>query len=484
MVRSSAIHCQLGQVVTDARHPHETMPLPTSQRQHPHRVLSRFDCVCIIVGTIIGSGIFKTAPIVASNAGGWVWMTVLWVGGGLLSLVGAICFAELTTRYRNEVGGDFIYLKKAFGSPLAFMFAWAAFWIVRPGNIGAMAMTFATYFNQIVPVGYFGVPDNNLVPYAALSVVVLSLANLVGLRAGKRIQNVLTVAKVIGIGGIIGVALVFDNATAGPVMGASTQPGWGALWLAMVLVMFTFGGWNDIAFVAGEVKNPESNLLQSLVIGILVVTLIYLLANWAFVFGLGYERMANSSAVATDMVSATLGESTWVGQRSSQLIGALVCVSCLGAINGMIITSPRIYFAAGKEYPAFSFLSQWNERRDVPWQAVLIQALITTGLMLICLEYQNAFEVIVNVIGPYFWGFLGLVAVSLIVLRFKDPVADGFRVPLFPLEPLVLLLVCGALVYASTSWVIQQEYWFASGVVAGLMIVGVILGMTLRRVDN
>ena len=408
-------------------------------------------------------------------------MTLLWVFGGLLSLVGAICFAELTTKYKDHVGGDFIYLKKAFGSPLGFMFAWAAFWIVRPGNIGAMAMTFATYFNQIVPVRAFGVPADNLIPYAALAVIVLSVANLVGLRAGKGIQNVLTVAKVVGIGAIIVVSLIFDNESAGPVAGSSTQPALGAVWLAMVLVMFTYGGWNDLAFVAGEVKHPEKNLLRALVFGTMTVTIVYVLVNLAFVFGLGFEAMSNSDAVATDLVSATVGADSWIGTRSSQLISALVCISCLGAINGMIITSPRIYVAAGREYPAFSFLARWNERRDAPWQAILIQTVLTIGLMMICLGYRDAFQVIVNVTAPYFWGFLGLVALSLIVLRFKDPVTDCFRVPLFPVEPLVLFAVCGALVFASASWVITQKYWAASGVVGGLMVIGIILGMTLKR---
>lgn len=165
----------------------------------PRRVLTLFDAVSIIVGTIIGAGIFQTAPEIASLSGSFLWSVVLWVFGGLLTLIGALCFAELTTSHHEAVGGDYVYLKLAYGRPVGFMFAWAAFWIIRPANIGAMAMVFASYFDQLMPTGL-------QLPYAVLAVLLLSGANLIGLKQGKWVQNVLTVAKIAGILGIVALA--------------------------------------------------------------------------------------------------------------------------------------------------------------------------------------------------------------------------------------------------------------------------------------
>ena len=456
----------------------------------PRRSLTLFDCICIIVGTIIGSGIFKTAPDVASYAGSFGWMIAFWMFGGILSLVGALCFAELSTMHREHVGGDYIYLKKAYGRPLAFMFAWASFWIIRPGNICAMGMAFAIYFDQIIPIdSWTPFEGGNLIPYALLSVGLLSGMNLIGLRTGKGTQNLLTSAKVIGIGGIVFVAFLF--ATPPESQSITTKaPSLGSAWMAMVFVMFTFGGWNDIALVAGEVKDPEKNLFRSLVLGTVLVTLIYVVVNLAFVYALGFSGMSQSEAVSTETVKSTFGGATWLGRSSGALISALVCVSCLGAINGMILTGPRIYYSAGRDFPPLAFLAQWSKQRDVPWQATLLQAMITFCLILLCLGYKDAFQVIVAVVSPYFWGFLGLTAISLIVFRLGggskggSKVAEGqkgFRVPLFPLEPIILLAVCIGLVGASINWVIFNKYWTASLVVAGIRAAGVVVGIVLSR---
>jgi len=391
--------------------------------------------------------------------------------------VGATCFAELMTTHQNVVGGDYIYLKKAYGRPVAFMFAWAAFWIIRPGNIGAMAMIFAQYFNQILPGGVHAP-----VIYGLSVVVLLSVANLLGLKQGKGLQNLLTTAKVLGILAIVVLAAIrpADHLEL-PGRDASS----GSLWLAMILIMFTYGGWNDISFVAGEIREPKKNLFRSLFLGTFAVCAIYVIVNIAFVWGLGYETMANSQAVATDLARQALGAESLLGQRSGQLIAALVCVSCLGAINGMILTSPRIYYAVGRDFRPLAFLSQWNRSRDVPWQAILLQAIVTIGLISICLLYRNAFEVIVVVTAPYFWAFLALTVVALIVLRFKtdfrpsmdDRDAGIYRVPLYPLPPVFFGGVCMGLLYNAITYLYAMKYGVAFAVVSGLMGVGVVLSL-------
>jgi amino acid transporter len=448
-----------------------------STGSQPRRVLSLFDSVCIIVGTIIGSGIFATAPFIARNTNSFGLLIAIWIVGGLLALVGALCFAELMSTNQDVVGGDYVYLKKAYGRPVAFMFAWAAFWIIRPGNIGAMAMIFAEYFRKIFSLGSW-----DLVIYALGAVVLLSMTNLAGLRFGKGAQNLLTTAKVIGILAIVLLTLLRPAKDLDLPSGPTTMA---SLWVAMVLVMFTYGGWNDISFVTGEIRDPKKNLFRSLVLGTLTVTAIYVAVNIAYVVGLGYQNMASSTAVATDLARQTLGEDSTLGQRSSQLIALLVCISCLGAINAMILTSPRVYYAVGRDVRPLKFLSRWSQQRDVPWEAIVLQTVVTMGLILICLKYQNAFEVIVIVTAPYFWAFLGLTILALIVLRVRtgfqpsedDRQAGVFRVPLYPLPPILFAGICFGLLYNTINYLFSRGYGIPFAAVSGVMAVGILLSL-------
>lgn len=467
--------------------------------QQPRRVLTLLDAVCLIVGTIIGAGIFETTPQIAAQAGGIYWLIALWLLGGLLALIGAVCFAELTTANQNAVGGDYVYLKKATGRPLAFLFAWAAFWVIRPGNIAAMAMIFARYFDEIVPIPGDSVVPHPLLVYAFLAVVLLSAANLIGMHQGKWVQNFLTISKVSGILIIVGLAFLF------PAEASFAQPSTpltgGSILLAMVLIMFTFGGWNDISFVAAEIKSPQKNLFRSLVIGTLGVTAIYVLINLAFCVGLGYEAMASSQAVAADVVKETLGTNSLIGLESSRFVSALVCISCLGAINGIILTSPRIYFAAGQDYPQLGILGRWDRKRDLPWPATMAQVAVTVGLLLVCYictnEKTDAFFVILITTAPVFWLFLGITALTVIILRFRPASRSStsghpspatpentdtpvFRVPLFPLPPLILAVACFAMVYTSVEFLILNKFWLAAGLIGTIMLIGIGLAVVLK----
>ncbi len=448
----------------------------------PQRTLSLFDAICIIVGTIIGAGVFQTAPLVASFSSNAYMMVGLWCFGGLVTVIGALCFAELTTRFVDVAGGDYGFIKLAYGRPLGFLFAWSTFWIIRPGNIGAMAFTFATYFDKLL--GYSDEAGQwRTAVYTLLAVVLLSCANLIGLRQGKWIQNGLTMAKVVGIGAIVLIGFFVSPATAQPTTNLPAQTESGAWLLALVFVMFSFGGWNDLSFVATEVQRPERNLLRSLLYGSLLVTLIYVLVNISFVWALGFEAVAQSNAVATDLVRNCLGEGSWVGHQGSQIIAGLICISCLGAINGIIITSPRIYYAAGQDFPLLSFLGNWNSRRNQPWIATVAQAIVTVGFCMLCFQYQNPFEVILVASAPLFWIFLGLAGFSLIVFRFREPTtttANHYRAPFFPITPLILTLSCGAMAFSSLKHMLSQGYWLAIVAVFGVILVGFVMSFCVR----
>ncbi|MEM9411668.1 MAG: amino acid permease [Planctomycetota bacterium] len=448
----------------------------------PQRNLTLFDATCIIVGTIVGAGIFQSAPTVASAAGDATSLIILWLFGGVLTLAGALCFAELTTRFMNEYGGDYAYLKMAFGKSVGFMFAWATFWIIRPGNIGAMALTFAIYLGNLLSVGEPG-SNGMQALYAVLAVVLLSVVNLLGLKKSKWLQNVLTVTKVVGILLIAGLGIFSNSDLSSTPLTSEIAPERDWL-LALVFVMFSFGGWNDLSFISNEIVDPKRNLLRALILGSVAVTAVYVVINIAFVIGLGFGAFSQSKAVATDLVTNVLGSESLIGQRASKIIASLVCISCLGAINGIIITSPRIYYAAGRDFQLIGALGVWNQERDQPWLATMIQAVVTVGLLCLCFGYEKPFDTIVIASAPFFWGFLGLTGVSLIVFRRKNMTSNeeqpSFRVPFYPLEPLLLIIACFSMAYSSTDFLIRNGYWLAGLTVLALMVVGILLGLNLR----
>ena len=414
----------------------------------------------------------------------------MWVAAGLIVLVGAACFIELTTRFPDDAGGDYAYLKRAYGQPIAFMFAWSAFWIVRPSNIGIMATLFGIHFAQIIAtiplVDQLSGTTVQLLS-SILAILALTAGNILGIQNGKLAQNILTFAKVAGIGLII--LLAFMHPVRDAV--APVEPTWEikSLWLALVFVMFSFGGWNDMAMIANEIRNPEKNLWRCLIFGVGIVTLVYVLFNVALAVGLGQASMAASKSPAITLVATALGGEGFFAERASELVAALICISCLGAVNGMIITSPRIYYAVGRDYPALKFLSSWNDQRSCPWQALLLQAIVTISLILFCITYRlkaiEIFDVLLVASAPYFWTFLGATVLTLLVFRGRDKKkGTHFRLPLFPFEPIFFAIVCAGLTYNAIEYLIFQGFQMIALAIGGMMIVGVVLSLLLSVKTN
>lgn len=472
------------------------MPAENLEAPAPVRVLNLFDCVCIIVGTIIGSGIFKMPSLVASIAPDTTSLILVWVVGGVVALIGALCFAELTTTYPDR-GGDYGYLKRALHPCVGFAFSWSAFWIVRPANIGLMSMIFGEFADKAIP------GTLSLLGFAILAIIAVSATNLIGVTVGKTAQNILTVAKVLGILLIVGSAFVFGaqpdqvgqaqqaadslsavsqsdgakqstSAVGGADQAASVEPGW--FWLAMVLVMFTYGGWNDIAFVASEVQQPQRNLFRSLVIGTVTVLLIYLLVNLALLVGLGFNSMGSLGDNATSsLVQQSMGR---IGNR---LLSALVCVSCLGSINAMIFTSPRIYSATARDYTTLSWLAGDDQGKGW-WRAMLVQSVVTLVFVVGFGQLANGFTDLTVANAPFFWSFLGLTMVSMIVMRYRlAGQFAGYKTPLFPLLPLLFLATCGFMVYRSWTYLVFRELTISAYLMAGWLLLGIGLSFLLNR---
>jgi amino acid transporter len=396
--------------------------------QSPRQVLTLFDSTCLIVGIIIGAGIYQMAPDIAKGTSDPWGLLGIWMLGGALSLCGALTYAELASAYPRE-GGDYVYLTRAYGPWAGFMFGWAQLAIVRPGDIVVMAFAFATYARTLWdPLADSAFPYMQQI-YAVGATTVLTAINVRGVRQGKSTQNVLTSAKALGLLMVVGAAFLGGGSP------SASPPGSGELpfSLALIFVLFVFGGWNEMAYVAAEVKDARRNITRALVIGTLTVTGLYLLVNVAFVHALGFEGVKASGAVATDTVARVFPT---VG---AALISGLICVSALGAVNGLIFTGARISYAVGQDHALFRALGRWHPELETPATALVVQGAIAVLLIVALGSFVQA--VLYTAAAVY--SFYAASALAVLVLRRKEPqVERPFRVPGYPLTPLVFAAAC------------------------------------------
>jgi APA family basic amino acid/polyamine antiporter len=445
-----------------------------------------WDALSIIVGIVVGTAIYKSPTLVLQNVTG-PWQALgVWVLGGLISFCGALCYAELATTYPRN-GGDYEYLTRAFGRPVGFLFSWAQLTTVLSGSIGAMAYAFADY-----GVKLWGLPVSYTAWLAVSAVVALTLVNLLGLYAGKLTQNLLSGTKVLGLAGVVIAGLWAGSPAQGFAASDGTLMGPG-VGLAMVFVLYAFGGWNDIAFVAAEVRDQRRNLPRALFAGIAGITAIYLAVNIAILAVLGFDAARKTYTPAADVLEKSLG--VWGGRG----ISVLVMISALGAINGMILTGSRVYATVGVDYRVFSWVARGNRRRANPAVALGVQATIAvllimavgtdagrqaidTALHAVRLsglpweKYFGGFETLVAGTAPVFWSFFLLTAISLFVLRIKDRGRPRpFLVPLFPVPPIVLCLTCLYMLYSS----LDYSKWLAL-----IGVVPLALGIPLYALSN
>jgi len=458
--------------------------------------LTLLDTTSIIVGIIIGSTIFKMSPTISGSAASFAcyayrefgaehlrlmtpgeeyWVQIagiatIWIAGGLIALMGALCYAELGTALPQE-GGSYVYLKEAFGRPTAFGFAWTEFWIVRPGNVGAIAFVAATFALQLLPTSFqawLGPRPETAV--ALLFIIGLTVINLLGIQMERWTQNLLTAAKVLGL--VIVGALAWFWLTATPGTNAVPPPTGTSLSFAMIMVMFAYGGWSDMSNVAAEVIEPRRNISRALLLGTGSVLTIYLLLNLGFAKGLGLAGLYGSSNVASDVL-----QRSW-GPIGDKLVSLLVTVSCLGAIHGMLFTGARVYYKLGSEHPLFRWLGVWHPQLDVPLRSLLAQTVVTVALVAMFGASAAAFDRLVMFTGPFYWGFICLVVVALAVLRWQHRLAENrYRVPLYPLPPLLFSAACIWMAYSGIlfAWSSggREGYWALAVVVVGLLILAV-----------
>lgn len=450
-----------------------------SPQREPAAVLGIAPAVMLIVGVVVGAGIFKAPSAVAAMSGSVEWMFAAWLLGGAVSLVGALCYAELAMTWPHA-GGDYHFLHRAYGRSVSFLFAWARFSVIATGSIALLAFVFGDYMQQLLPLP-FGTPAVGAAAYAALAVVALWWVNSRGLLAGTSTQNWLTSVELLGLLMLVLAALWLvgggqGTATAAAAPAAASAPGLGSFGLAMVFVLLTYGGWNEAAYISAEMRQRR-DIVRALVYSILIITALYMAVTWAYWRGLGFEAMAKSEAVAADLMRVAFGP---VGEK---VIAVMVAVAAITSINATMIVGARTQYAVGRDWPALRKLALWDGERGCPVNAMHIQNATALALVLLGAATGGGFKAMVEFTAPVFWLFFLLVGIALFVLRVREPATPRpFRVPLYPVLPLVFCATCAYMLWSSLTFVHSQSLGGlnAAWIGVAVMCAGLVLLALLR----
>lgn len=374
------------------------------------RRLGLFDATMLVMGGIIGSGIFINPYVVARQVNTPLLILGVWAFGGLIALVAAFIWAELAA-LRPEVGGQYAYLREAYHPSVAFLYGWGLLLVIQTGGMAAVAVTFARYFLELT---HLRVADGLV---AALALAALTLINCLGVRAGSATQSFLMMLKILAI-----LALIFCGfLLAGPHWPETINPApalslslLSAIGAAMVPVLFAYGGWQTASFVAGEIREPRKNLPRALVIGVVGVVILYLLVNLVYVYVLNPYGLALTTTPASDVMRFALGP---VGAR---LIAAGIAISTLGFLSQGMLTAPRVYFAMAEDGLFFKSVGRLHPKSRVPIVAIVLQ-----GILAIVIALWGRYEQILNYVVSVDFIFFGLTATCIFVFRSRKKHGDS-----------------------------------------------------------
>ena len=393
------------------------------------RRLTLFDGATLLVGSVIGSGIFVVPSLIAERVPEPGLVLGIWVFSGLLVLCGALTLAELGAML-PESGGLYVYMREAYGRFWAFLYGWTIMLVVIPGSIAALCSAFLLYFTLFVPMGWW---TGKLVGLALL--VGLAIVNVRGVKHGAGVQSLFTLLKVAGLAALIGLALVTWRGSA-----AHFAPALPAVWsgsvltavgLAMISTLFAYDGWHFVGFVAGEMRDPQRTIPRSIILGVLIVMAIYVSANIAYIAVLGQERIAASERVAADAMAAM------IGPAGATFIALTILCSTFGAISANVLAGPRVFFAMAKDGLFFPQLARVHPRFHTPSVAIWAMAL-WAGL----LTLTGGYEHLITMSGFSSWIFFTMVVLSVIVLRRRHPEwPRPYRAAGYPLTVIVFVIV-------------------------------------------
>jgi APA family basic amino acid/polyamine antiporter len=443
--------------VTIKEIPHQ----PAAAETHLARRLGLFDTTMIVMGGIIGSGIFINPYVVAQQVSSPVLILAAWSVGGLIALGGAFIYAELSSQ-SSVAGGQYVYLRDAFHPALAFLYGWALLLVIQSGGMAAVAVTFAKY---LCAIGGAQVSESGATLLAACALAFLTIINCFGVRAGSTMQNFFMILKLIAIAALVAFGLTVRNAPQIQQMNMSID-GKSTIWdslnsfgAALIPVVFAYGGWQTACFVAGEVGEPRKNLPRGLLLGVLGVILVYLSVNFVCVRSLGPQGLAQTRTPASAVMHLALGE------NGARIIAAGIAVSTLGFLSQSLLTAPRVYFAMAEDGLFFRNLAKLNHAR-VPAFAIALQ-----GAVAIVITFSGRYEQILNYVVSVDVVFFALTAACVFVFRRQrapdNSKIDIFRVPGHPFTTLFFIAACCAVVLSTV-----RRYPHNSLIGLGLMLTG------------
>ena len=400
------------------------------------RRLGVFDATMLVMGGIIGSGIFVTPAEVARHVDTPMLIVGVWILGGLVALAASFVYAELAAR-RPEVGGQYAYLRDAYGPMPAFLYGWALLLVIQSGGMAAVAITFARYFGNLVQLPI----SDSIVAVAVLAL--LTFINCLGVRSGSNVQSGLMVLKILAIAALVVVGFLFAPAAVPQPEAAyaGSMSTLAAIGAALTPVMFSYGGWQTSSFVAGEMRNPRRDLARGLLFGVAGVVILYTAVAFVCVHALGPAGLAASKTPATDVMRLALGD------RGATFIAIGIAISALGFLSQGMLTAPRVYFAMAEDGLFFRSVAQVNSTTRVPVIAILLQGVAAAAIAL-----SGTFGQILGYVVSVDFIFFGLTGAALFVFRRRDPDQPvAFKVPLHPLTTGLFVAAC-ALTVIATVW--------------------------------
>ena len=426
------------------------------------RQLGLLSATAVLIGSTIGSGIFRSPAGIAAKVPGALPLLSVWVAGGFFALCGALTLAEIAGAF-PQTGGVYVFLREAWGRGTAFLFGWAELVVIRAASYGAISTTFAEYFFRVLGYDPSVAPTSTYVHWvAAVAIAITATLNILGLRWGSLVQNLTTAAKYGGLLFIIVLALAIGLPQSGGHFTPLLPEGsfhLGAFGLALVSVLWAYDGWEDVTFVAGEVRDPRRVMPRAIIMGTLSVVSIYLLANVAYLSVLDVQGIAHSKLVAAEVAQRLIGPVGVV------FVSVTVMLSTFGTLNGSILTSPRIFFAMADDRLLFSAFGRVHPRYRTPSRAIVLSACLGVVFVLF-LPFEDLADTFVTAIVP----FLALAVLGVFRLRRRADYDPPFRVPGYPLVPLLFVASTAALLLNA---IIDPTSRVWTLIVLGIVLIGV-----------
>ncbi len=421
------------------------------------RRLGLFDATMIVMGGIIGAGIFVNPAVVARSVHTPLLVLGAWLSGGMIALIGAFVYAELAA-LRPRVGGQYAYLRDAYHPIVAFLYGWTLLLVVQTGGMAGAAIIFGRYFCEL-----FGLSISEQV-VAILALAILTGVNCLGVRAGSNVQSALMIIKLVAIVLLIGVGCFGPVKTNSAGVELPTDSGgFAGLARAMAPVLFAYGGWQTASFVSGEMRDPRRDLPRGLVIGVIGVILCYVLVSYSCVRVLGVADLARTNVPASEVMRHAFGE------RGAQVIAAGIAISTLGFLSQSILTAPRVYFAMARDGVFFKAVGHLDPRTRVPTAAIVLQ-----GVCAAAIAFTGKYDQILNYVVAIDVLFFGLTGASLLIFRARPEgkvLDEGrLRVPWHPITTSAFVLACWAI---SISTVVQFPR--NAGIGVGILAVGALI---------